>query len=65
MVSKRRLTEYAESSHFKKFLYIDFETKDNHGKTPLMKAYINGHKEVVKYWFECNEIFHQVFESAF
>ena len=30
MVSKRRLTEYAESSHFKKFLYIDFETKDNH-----------------------------------
>ena len=49
MVSKRRLKEYAESSHFKKFLYIDFETKDNHGMTPLMKTYINGHDEVVKY----------------
>ena len=49
MVSKRRLTEYAEISHFKKILYIDFETKDNHGKTPFMKSYIKGHKEVVKY----------------
>ena len=49
MVSKRRLTDYAELLHFKKILYINFETKDNHGKTQLMKAYINGHKEVVKY----------------
>ena len=65
MVSKRRLTDYAELLHFKKILYINFETKDNHGKTPFMKSYIKGHKEVVKYWFECNEIFHQVFESAF
>ena len=56
MVSKRRLTEYAESSHFKKFLYIDFGTRDNHGKTPLMKTYINGHDEVVQ---QLDELFNQ------